>query len=227
MKGHIRKRGNSYAIVVELPRDPGTGKRRQQWHYVKGNKRDAERALREILTSIDSGVYVKPKKLTVGELLREWLAEYVSIHDSRRTLESYTEIVNRHLIPALGAIPLKELQPQHIQTYYGKALKKGRVDGKGGLSARSVLYHHRILAKSLDYGVKMGMVVRNAADVVTTPRVARATMATLSPEEVWKFLDVAKETAYYVFSLPCFTADCAGVNCWLCAGAILIWTRPD
>ena len=199
MKGHIRKRGNSYAIVVELPRDPATGKRRQQWHYVKGTKRDAERALRNILTSMDNGSYIKPKRSTLGALLTQWLADYVTMRTTPRTLESYSSIVNRHLIPALGAIPLTELQPQHIQSYYARALEKGRADNKGGLSARSVLYHHRIMAKALDYGVKMGMTARNVTDVVTPPRVARVTMATLSPEEVSRFLDVAKESSYYVF----------------------------
>jgi len=137
MKGHIRKRGNSYAIVVELPRDPATGKRRQQWHYVKGTKRDAERALRNILTSMDNGSYIKPKRSTLGALLTQWLADYVTMRTTPRTLESYSSIVNRHLIPALGAIPLTELQPQHIQSYYARALEKGRADNKGGLSARN------------------------------------------------------------------------------------------
>ncbi|MFC2063072.1 tyrosine-type recombinase/integrase [Chloroflexota bacterium] len=199
MKGHIRKRGNSYVVVVELPRDPATGKRRQRWHSVKGNKRDAERALREILMSIDNGMYTKPKRISFGALMRQWLSEYVSIHATPRTLESYSSVVNRHIIPSLGAIPLMDLEPQYIQGYYAKALKSGRADGKGGLSARSVLYQHRIIAKALGYAVKMGIAVRNVADVVTPPRVARVTMATLSPKEVNRFLDVAKESVHYVF----------------------------
>jgi integrase len=198
VRGHIRKRGSGYSVVVELPRDPVTGKRRQQWHVVKGNKADAERELRNILSSIDRGMYIKPAKLTVGEMLRRWLTEYVSMHDSPRTLESYAEVVNRHLIPALGATYLTELNPQNVQSYYAKALNSGRLDGRGGLSARSVLYHHRILAKALDHAVKMGLVARKVTDAVSTPRVAKATMATLSPEEVNRFLDVAKESPYYV-----------------------------
>jgi integrase len=199
MKGHIRKRGNSYAIVVELPRDPSTGKRRQKWHYINGTKRDAERTLRELLTSMDNGTYIKHKKLTLGSLLREWLTDYVAIHDSPRTLESYSSNVKRHLIPALGALPLAELKPQHIQGYYAKALESGRADGKGGLSARSVLYHHRIIGKALGYAVKMGLIARNVTDAVSPPRVAKVTMATLSPEEVSRILDTAKDSPYYVF----------------------------
>jgi integrase len=166
---------------------------------VKGTKRDAERALREVLLAVENGSYVKPNKMTIGELLKQWLKDYASINTTDRTQESYTSIVDRHLIPALGRVCLVELQAQHIQSYYAKKLSEGRADGKGGLSARSVVYHHRILSKALDYAVKMGLLVRNVAKVVEPPRVARVTMQTLSPEEVTRFLDVARETDYYVY----------------------------
>ncbi|MFC2006927.1 tyrosine-type recombinase/integrase [Chloroflexota bacterium] len=103
------------------------------------------------------------------------------------------------MIPSLGSIQLKELQPYQLSSYYAKKCSNGRADGKGGLSARSVVYHHRIISKALDYAVKMGVVVRNVASVVEPPRVARVTMKTLSPEEVQRFLDAARETDYYVY----------------------------
>jgi hypothetical protein len=36
MKGHIRKRGNSWAIVLEV-RDPVTGERKRKWHTFTGD----------------------------------------------------------------------------------------------------------------------------------------------------------------------------------------------
>jgi integrase len=200
MKGHVYKRAkDSWTIVYDLPADSITGKRRQKSQTISGTKRDAERALREILLSIEQGAYVKPNKITLGELLKQWLIEYASMNTTDRTQESYASIVERHLIPGLGRVSLVELQAQHIQSYYANKLSEGRTDRKGGLSARSVVYHHRILSKALDYAVKMGLVVRNVAKVVEPPRVARKTMHTLSPEEVTRFLDVARETDYYVY----------------------------
>ncbi len=200
MKGHIYQRAKgSWTIVYDLATDSVTGKRRQRSQTVKGTKRDAERALREVLISLEQGSYVKPNKITLGELLRQWLRDYASMNTTDRTQESYTEIIERHLIPSLGKVWLTDLQAQHIQSYYANKLSEGRVDGKGGLSARSVVYHHRILSKALDYAVKMGLVVRNVAKIVEPPRVARVTMHTLSPEEVIRFLDAARETDYYVY----------------------------
>jgi len=200
MKGHIYKRSQgSWTIVYDLPADPTTGRRKQKSQTVKGTKRDAQSALREVLLSIEQGSYVKPNKITLAEWLRQWFKDYASINTTDRTQESYSSIVERHLIPSLGKVILTDLQAQHIQSYYAEKLNKGRADGKGGLSARSVVYHHRILSKALDYAVKMGVVVRNVANVVQPPRVQRVTMSTLSPEEVTRFLDAARETDYYVY----------------------------
>ena len=177
----------------------GTGRRRQKSQTVRGTKRDAQRRLREVLLSLEQGAYVKPNKITLGEWLSQWLKDYASMSTTDRTQESYSYIVGRHLIPSLGKVTLVDLQPQHIQSYYAEKLSKGRADGKGGLSGRSVVYHHRILSKALDYAVKMGAVVRNVADVVQPPRVKKVTMNTLLLEEVTRFLKAAKETDYYVY----------------------------
>ncbi len=200
MKGHIRQRSKgSWTIVVDVGRDPETGKRQQQWHTVKGTKRNAQKMLNEILVAMDKGTYVKPNRLTLGEWLGQWLDSYVVMHTTPRTQESYHSIIHIHLLPSLGSIPLHQLRPQHIQSYYARALVSGRANQKGGLSARSVLYHHRILSEALSHAVRMGVVVRNAADLVDPPRPPRAKIATLIPEEVRKFLDAAQETSYYVF----------------------------
>ncbi|MFC1932159.1 tyrosine-type recombinase/integrase [Chloroflexota bacterium] len=200
MKGTIYKRSkDSWTLVYDLHADLVTGKRKQKSQTFKGTKRDAQRALRDILQSLENGSYVKPNKITLGELLRQWLREYASMNTTERTQESYTSIVECHLIPNIGMISLTELQAQQIQSYYAIKLASGRADGKGGLSARSVVYHHRILSKALDYGVRMGLVVRNVANVVKPPRVARVTMNTLSSEEVSRFLDEARETDYLVY----------------------------
>ena len=200
MKGHIRQRSKgSWEIFYDMGDDPVTGKRRQKSQTVKGTKRDAQRVLREVLLSLEQGAYIKPNKVALGEWLRQWLKEYASMNTTDRTQESYKYIIERHLIPLMGNIMLHELQPQHIQSYYADKMREGRTDGKGGLSARSVVYHHRILSKALDYAVKMGMVVRNVAGVVQPPRVKKVTMRTLSPEEVSRFMEAAQDTDYYVF----------------------------
>lgn len=42
----------------------------------------------------------------------------------------------------------------------------GRINGRGGLSARTVQYHNRILFEALKHAVRMGLLVRNVAEAV-------------------------------------------------------------
>jgi integrase len=198
MKGHIRQRSKgSWTLWVDIGRDSETGKRKQQTLTVRGTKRDAERKLRELLHSLEAGSYIKPSRITLGQWLEQWCQSYVAIHCSARTVESYQSEVRRHLTPILGRILLPQLQPQHLENYYSQALIKGRVDGKGGLSARTVQYHHRILSEALSHAVKMGLVARNVAEAVDPPRAERKNLANLAPENVPNFLEAARETPYY------------------------------
>ena len=160
MRGHIKQRSRgSWSVVIDVGKDPETGKRRQHWHTIKGAKRDAQKALNEMLVSLEKDVYIKPNKLTLGEWLSEWLNGYAAMNTTQRTQESYYSIVHCHLLPALGHHQLNQLRPNHLQAYYAKAMTDGRMDGKGGLSARSVLYHHRILSEALRHAVRMGIAV--------------------------------------------------------------------
>jgi len=173
---------------------------------VKGTKRDAERALREVLLSIEQGSYVKPNKITLGEWLDQWCESFVVMNTTQRTYVSYRSIIDRHLKQGLGSIALARLEPQQIQAYYAEKLARGRFDRKGGLSNRSVLYHHRILSKALDQAVKMGLVVRNVAKLITPPRVARAKINVLDADEASRFLDIASNTMYYpLFAVLLYT----------------------
>ncbi len=45
------------------------GRRKQHWESVRGTKKDAERRLAEVLHQIDTGLFVRPGKSTVGEYL--------------------------------------------------------------------------------------------------------------------------------------------------------------
>jgi len=200
MRGTIKQRSTgSWTIILDLERDPNTGKRKQQWVTVKGTKRDAERRLAELLHQVDQGGYVKPARLTVGAFLQQWLRDYASTNVRQRTLEGYQDIVRAHLTPGLGDIPLAQLTSAHLQTYFARALKGGRKDGTGGLSSRSVLHHHRVLREALSHAVKWQLVARNVAEAVDPPRPEKVEMKTLDNAGVHRLLEASRATVYFPF----------------------------
>lgn len=146
---HIQRRGaNSWRLKYDLGRDPITGKRQIRYKTVRGTKKDAQRELRELLGAVDRGTHVDPGKLTLGGWLAQWLEE-AKHNVAPKTHERYSEIVNKHLVLALGSIQLAKLAPVHVQSYYADALASGRRDGKGGLSAQTVRHHDRVLNVAL------------------------------------------------------------------------------
>jgi len=56
---------------------------------------------------------------------------------------------------------------------------------------------HRLLHKVLNDAVRQGLVARNVADAVDSPRPVHKDMATLDPDEIGRFLKVARETPFY------------------------------
>lgn len=212
MQGSIVKRypnSNAWTIIVELGRDPISGRRRQLWRSIKGTKHDAERRLHELLQQVDSGGFIKPSKLTLGEYLVTWLEDYARLNTRPRTYERYAEVITKHLVPNLGSIPLVSLQPHHVQSYYSKALVSGRRNGNGGLSALTVQKHHRILSEALRYGVRHDMLHRNVCDSVDPPRSQYKQMVTTSRDGVNRILEAVKGSIYYV---PFYTAAFTGMR---------------
>jgi len=117
------------------------------------------------------------------------------------TLARYTAIVERHLVPALGALRLRDLRPAHILAAYGRSLAPGgRADGgAGGLSPRTVLHHHRLLHEALAHAVRWQLLSRNPADAVDPPRAARPEMHVLDVAQVAQLLAAAASTPQYAF----------------------------
>jgi integrase len=196
--GHIRPRGpGAWELKYDLGADPITGKRRVRYKTVHGKKSDAQRELRDLLGAVDKGVVSDAGKMTVGGWLKQWLEE-ARHHVSPKTHERYSEIVNRHLVPALGAIQLTKLAPVHIQSYYSDALKSGRLDGKGGLSAQTVVHFDRVLSKALKRARKLRLISVNPAEDVERPKVEDREMQTLSDDQAAQLLAAAATTRLYV-----------------------------
>ncbi|MGD0794960.1 MAG: site-specific integrase [Dehalococcoidales bacterium] len=188
MRGSIRQKGKSWQIQIYTGTGPD-GKPRRHFETVRGRKGDAQRRLTELLASIDKGVYTPPGRLTVAQHLHQWLEGYVRTNCSQRTLDGYQSIIERHLVPALGHIQLKNLHPQMIQAYYGRAC--------GELSARTVHHQHRVLSQSLKYAVRQGYLGHNPAELVDPPVPQKKTMRTLTPFEVQALLEHAENNYYY------------------------------
>jgi integrase len=196
-RGHIRARGpGAWELKYDTGIDAKTGRRVTKFKTIRGAKRDAQRELRSILTAIDGGTYADPGKMTLGDWLAQWLDEAQHVV-ARKTLQRYKEIVDLHLVPALGAIPLAKLQPAQIQAYYSQALTTGRRDGTGGLSAQTVVHHDRVLNVALKRARSLRLIASNPVEDASRPKVEHREIEVLEPAESAALLARARSTRLF------------------------------
>jgi integrase len=198
MRGSVVKRGDGYTVVVELDRDPITGKRRQKWHSGYRTKRDAERALTELLAARDKGAYLEPTKQTLSDFTREWRAAIKpTIRPS--THHSYSRNLQLHVLPQLGSVQLRRIDAGMLNTVYASLLAEGRKNyAGGGLSPRSVRYIHTIMHRAFRDAVKWGRLVRNPAEAADPPKAAgRPESITWTADQLRSFLEGTRGSRYW------------------------------
>jgi integrase len=190
-QGSIKKRlledgSVRYDVIVDLGPDPVTNKRRQRKKTFT-TKREAQAGLTAWLASIDNGTAVERSRQTVAEMVEYWLDTYARPNTRPATLEGYTIAVRVHIIPALGNIPVQKLGPDMLQKFYADKLA-------AGCGPRTVQLCHLHISQALKQAMRLGLVSRNVADLVTPPRWTRREMTIWTLDEARRFLSVADQS---------------------------------
>lgn len=188
IRKHDRDSGVRYEVVVDYGADPVTGKRRQRTKSFK-TKREAQAALTAWLSEIDKGTAVDHSAQTVAELMRYWLDTYARPRLRAKTVFDYEHTVNKHIIPALGTLPIQKLTPERLQRFYSDKLAEG-------CGVRTIRLCHLHINQALKQAIKLGLVSRNVASLVTQPREAPGEMQVWDATQAQAFLAVAHQSVY-------------------------------
>jgi integrase len=192
---HKDGKSHSWLIKYDAAPCPVTGERRQRYKTVNGSKKEAEKELRSLLSQVDNNTAVDPTKETVAEWLRRWLTDYAPMNcSSGATLERYGQLIEKHIIPSLGSVALQTLRSGAVQGLYASKLKDGRLNGKGGLSKRTVHHLHRCLSTSLKVAVSEGLIPTNPCDKAKTVKPEKADIQCLDDEQTETMLKAAAES---------------------------------
>ena len=166
MKGSIRQRSaGTWELTVDQGRD-GLGRRQRRFVTVRGTKAQAQRRLRELLSTIDRGLDLPPDKVLLRDWLQRWLREVVAPTRRRGTYERYECCVRRQISPAIGHIELGRLSPGDVQAMEGRLLAIG-------MTPWVVVTVHRVLSVALNDALRLEMIYRNPVSVVSPPAVVR------------------------------------------------------
>jgi integrase len=131
--------------------------------------------LRKATADRDGGLVFDAGNSTLGEYLDRWLNTSVRDTVRRSTYVRYEGLVRNHIKRLIGRLKRKGLSPTHVRSLYRKKLDPG-------LAPRSsVNYIHVTLHKALEQAVLDGLVPRNVAEGVKTPRVHKEEVKPLFP----------------------------------------------
>jgi len=156
----------------------------------KGFKTKAEARiwLRDTQTEIERGFDYHASKITVGDYLKKWL-ETTKTSLRPKTADQYERIVQKHILPSLSKVELRDLHLDDVEHFYSELLL-------AGVGTRTVRIVHNILHKSLDKAVRYRLVVANPAHGAELPRYRHSEMKVFDEAQVTQFLVAAQDSHF-------------------------------
>jgi len=145
----------------------------------------------ELLQQLRTNTYIEPCKMTLYDWLCTWYESYCT--DIRMTTKvNYQTYIHRHIKESIGGYKLCDLNTLIIQQFYNEKVKSGKLDGSGGLSAKTMKNLHNMLHKALNQAVYLGMIPKNPSDLAVLPKRKKVEMRYFLPEDQKRLQEVIK-----------------------------------
>lgn len=175
MTGSLTVKNGKYYAVLNIYED---GKRKKKWINSglpeKGNKRKAEQFLREQLAEYERMEGIVRSDILFSDYMRIWFEQIARTVDTV-TLQGYEITAKSHVLPYFDRkkVQLKDIDYKTLQLYIDEKHRNGRLDGKGGLSPKSLRAHKNIISQTLDMAVKNKLIPANPFQFVIMPPLVR------------------------------------------------------
>ncbi|MNJ48397.1 putative prophage phiRv2 integrase [compost metagenome] len=115
------------------------------------------------------------------------------------TLDTYTSLVTKHILPTLGDFELGQITPRHIQNLYNSITETKQLSGE------NLQKIHTLINESLKKAAGWDMIIKNPAAVVDRPTATLREMLYWTDEEAHMFLSAAKDDRLYCAFLLAIT----------------------
>jgi integrase len=181
MRDGLIKRGGSWYFVLDQPRDPATGKRRQKW--VKGGRtrKEAESARDEARDRKGNrGGWKAPSKLRLGEYLTGTWLPSIRSKVAPSTFTSYRQNLG-HVTDRIGHVRLDALDAPTLDALYADL-------EASGLARSTTRLIHTQLHRALADAVRWDLLIRNPSNLDEPPKPGRRVLTTWTAGQLRAFL---------------------------------------
>lgn len=182
-KKTVVRKGKEYTYWearITTGRDPGTG-RQVQRSFTGKTQKEVREKMQAAAVAVNTGSYVTPQKMTVGQWMDTWAADYLGAAKPA-TVTIYKNNIKNHIKPALGAVGLSDLHPHMVQTF---------INGLE-LSPASVRLAYKVLHMALEKAVKLEYIPKNPAAGSELPKLEQKEIHPLDDQQVAALLNAAK-----------------------------------
>lgn len=129
-------------------------------------------------------------KITLGEWMEKWLAEYAEPTLRTGTVYGYRSDIKNHIKPALGNKQLRFITQKDVQKFYN-SLKRKKVNKVGNhktLADSTIRGIHMLLHEILDAAVKANLIFKNPTEGAKIPKNNYAPKRILNEEQLEIFM---------------------------------------
>jgi integrase len=180
MRDGLIKRGGSWYFVLDEPRDPATGKRRQKWVNGGRTREEAKRARDDARARRGRRGWKAPSRLLVGQYLTGTWLPSIRAKVAPSTFTSYRQNIT-HVAARIGHVRLDAVDAPTLDALYADL-------EAGGLARSTVRLLHTQLHRALADAVAWDLLVRNPSDLVDPPKPARRVLTTWTADQLRAFL---------------------------------------
>jgi integrase len=180
--GTVRRRGDSWQAILNF-RDPRQGGKVVQFTATRRSKREAGKALAELIVRRDREGLVRANQ-TFGQAVTKW-REAKEQTGAPSSLLRYDIALRTHLLPRFGDVQLRKLTADMLDRYYADLRRAGIADN-------TILWHHQLISNILRYTVRtLRWVGENVALDANPPRRRTTSVQVPEGEQVAKLIEAA------------------------------------
>lgn len=176
------ERNKKYKITIAVGYNGN--KRINHYETFYGGKKEAVLRENEIKMQIKNNTFVNKSKITMKELLEEWLKYYKDIW-APKTYD-VSVLLCKIISKSIGHIKLQDINVKILEDFY-KDLRENT-----NYSARTIQYFYTIISASLNRAIIWGYIMINPNTYIEKPKVRKKEIECYSAEEVEELLNVLK-----------------------------------
>lgn len=192
MSLEIKKRGTTWTYVVDVGRDPLTGKRKRASKGGFNTKGECRAAASKLITEVDNGTYYEVSDIILKDFLTKYL-NTVKPNLTLKTYDVYKYFAEYYLIPNLGELKVKDIKPLNIQELYNEIGKTK--------SSTTVRHIHNFFHKALALAVRWQLTKENPSDYIEKPKRAKPEMNVLNEDQLNALLVALEKSTMYLFAV--------------------------